>query len=370
MFSKSKRGRSGIMRNVLLAVMFMHAVGVQAQHTGHGAAIKPLTEDDFYKITTIPIPAETALEVGGLASLPNGAMAVSTRLGEIWIVDNPTMGNKTKPHFRLFASGLHEPLGLAYKDGSFYVAQRAELTKITDTNKDGIADLFETVATWPLSGNYCEYNHGPVIGDDGNFYINFNLGDNGMGKGAEPFFGEMGSHALWRGWMVQVTPEGKVTPFAAGYRSPAGIGRNAKGELFYTENQGGWVGTGYISKVDKDDFFGHPSSLKSAGEPGSSLKTRVGDIPTDNPMFHEAVKKIPGMKLPSVRLPHGILGISLAGFAEDNTSGGFGPFQGQYFIGDEGHANVMRVFMEKVNGAYQGAAFPFRQGFMSGILRM
>ena len=370
MFSKSKRGRSGIMRNVLVAAMFMHAVGVQAQHAGHGAAIKPLTEDDFYKITTIPIPAETALEVGGLASLPNGAMAVSTRLGEIWIVDNPTMGNKTKPHFRLFASGLHEPLGLAYKDGSFYVAQRAELTKITDTNKDGIADLFETVATWPLSGNYCEYNHGPVIGDDGNFYINFNLGDNGMGKGAEPFFGEMGSHALWRGWMVQVTPEGKVTPFAAGYRSPAGIGRNAKGELFYTENQGGWVGTGYISKVDKDDFFGHPSSLKSAGEPGSTLKTRVGDIPRDNPMFHEAVKKIPGMKLPSVRLPHGILGISLAGFAEDNTSGGFGPFQGQYFIGDEGHANVMRVFMEKVNGAYQGAAFPFRQGFMSGILRM
>lgn len=353
----------GLLVTLVIKSMIPAAYG---QHMGHSSG-KPATEDDFYKIVNVPIPAATALEVGGLAKLPDGRLAVSTRMGEIWIIENPA---GARPYFKLFASGLHEPLGLAYKDGSFYVAQRAELTKITDKDGDGSADLFETVATWPLSGNYCEYNHGPVIGDDGNFYINFNLGDNGMGKGAEPFFGEMGSHALWRGWMVQITPEGKLTPFAAGYRSPAGIGRNAKGELFYTENQGGWVGTGYITQVEKDDFFGHPSSLKSAAEPGSTLKTRVSDIPQDNPLFHDVVKRIPGMKMPSVRLPHGILGISLAGFAEDNTQGGFGPFQGQYFIGDEGHANIMRVFMEKVNGAYQGAAFPFRQGFMSGILRM
>ena len=345
-------------------------VFAQHQHEMSNSAATPPTEKDFYKIVTTPIPEGTHLEVGGLAQMPDGRLAVTTRMGELWIIENPVMANNSKPYFKLFASGLHEPLGLAYKEGAFYVAQRAELTKITDTNGDDLADLFETVTTWPLSGNYCEYNHGPVIGDDGNFYINFNLGDNGMGREAEPFFGEMGSHALWRGWMVQVTPEGKLTPFAAGYRSPAGIGRNAKGDFFYTENQGGWVGTGYIAHVEKDDFFGHPSSLKSAAEPGSTLKARVKDIPTDNPLFHDAVKRIPGMKMPSVRLPHGILGISLAGFVEDNTKGKFGPFEGQYFIGDEGHANVMRVFMEKVNGAYQGVAFPFRQGFMSGILRM
>ena len=342
----------------------------QHQHEMSKSATTPPTEKDFYKIVTTPIPEGTQLEVGGLAQMPDGRLAVTTRMGELWIIENPVMANNSKPYFKLFASGLHEPLGLAYKEGAFYVAQRAELTKITDTNGDDLADLFETVTTWPLSGNYCEYNHGPVIGDDGNFYINFNLGDNGMGKGAEPFFGEMGSHALWRGWMVQVTPDGKLTPFASGYRSPAGIGRNAKGDLFYTENQGGWVGTGYITHVEKDDFFGHPSGLKSAAEPGSTLKARVTDIPTDNPLLHDAVKRIPGMKMPSVRLPHGILGTSLAGFVEDNTKGNFGPFEGQYFIGDEGQANIMRVFMEKVNGEYQGAAFPFRQGFVSGILRM
>ena len=30
----------------------------------------------------------------------------------------------------------------------------------------------------------------------------------------------------------------------------------------------------------------------------------------------------------------------------------------------------MRIFLEKVNGVYQGAAFPFREGFSSGVLRM
>ena len=50
------------------------------------------------------------------------------------------MEGGTKPNFKLFASGLHEPLGLVQKGGSLYTAQRGELTKLTDTNGDRIAD--------------------------------------------------------------------------------------------------------------------------------------------------------------------------------------------------------------------------------------
>jgi hypothetical protein len=59
------------------------------------------------------------LEVGGLAVLPNGDLGISTRQGDIYIVENPT---SRRPYFRKFASGLHEVLGLAYKDGSLYCA--------------------------------------------------------------------------------------------------------------------------------------------------------------------------------------------------------------------------------------------------------
>src|SRR5690606_18549359 len=102
-------------------------------------------------------------------------------------------------------------------------------------------------------------------------------------------------HAEWRGWMMRVSPRGELEPYAAGLRSPAGIGLNASGDIFYAENQGGWVGTGYISHVEKGDFFGHPSSLKSADEPGSTIHLKPSDIPTDEPMLHEAVSQVPGL---------------------------------------------------------------------------
>src|SRR3978361_1688955 len=99
-------------------------------------------EEDFFKIMRVPAPEGVILEVGGLCTLPNGDLAVTTRRGDVFIVQNPTSQH---PFFRKFASGLHEVLGLAYKDGSLYCAQRGELTKLTDTNMDGKADVYETV---------------------------------------------------------------------------------------------------------------------------------------------------------------------------------------------------------------------------------
>ena len=53
------------------------------------------TEDDYYKMVTLPIPEGVVLEVGGLAVMPDGRLAVSTRRGEVWLVENPTMANVT-----------------------------------------------------------------------------------------------------------------------------------------------------------------------------------------------------------------------------------------------------------------------------------
>lgn len=369
----SNKNNIGVMKLLTvfsLTLTFITSALAQHHHTSDKASATPLTEEDFYQIITVPIPDGTLLEVGGLAQMPDGRLAAVTRMGELWIVENPALANYSQPYFKRFATGLHEPLGMAYQNGAFYVAQRSELTKLTDTDGDDRADRFETVCAWPISGNYCEYNHGPIVAPDGNFYVNFNLADNGMGSTMEPFYGEMGSHAQWRGWMVKITPEGELIPYAAGLRSPAGIGLNAQGDVFYTENQGGWVGTGYLTHVEEGDFFGHPSSLKSTTAPESPIDLDTAAIPRNSPLLHEAAQTVPHFKMPSVRFPHGILGISLAGFVPDTTGGKFGPFENQLFVGDEGHANIMRVFLEKVDGEYQGAVFPFRKGFMSGILRL
>lgn len=40
-----------------------------------------------------------------------------------------------------------------------------------------------------------------------------------------------------------MTPDGKSMPTCSGIRSPGGIGMNADGDVFYTDNQGPWNGT-------------------------------------------------------------------------------------------------------------------------------
>ena len=55
------------------------------------------------------------------------------------------------------------------------------------------------------------------------------------------------------------------------------------------------------------------------------------------------------------------MGQSASGIECDLSGGKFGPFEKQLFVGDQTHSTVMRVLLEKVNGRYQGACFPFRQ---------
>ena len=95
-------------------------------------------EEDYYKIVTLPVPEGVLLEVGGVTMLHNGSLALATRRGDVWIVENPTSRN---PYFKKYASGLHEILGLTTKDGILYCAQRGELTKLIDKNGDGKADI-------------------------------------------------------------------------------------------------------------------------------------------------------------------------------------------------------------------------------------
>jgi cytochrome c551/c552 len=342
-------------------------------------------EEDFYKILTPSIPEGIILEVGGLTTLPNGSMGISTRRGEVWIMENPT---SRSPYFRKFASGLHEILGLAWKDGALYCSQRGELTKLIDKDGDGRADIYETVYAWPVSGHYHEYSFGPKIAPDGSFFVSGNVA-----FGNEEWWrGE--SRVPSRGWIFRITPEGKYEPYATGVRSPAGISM-LDGELFYTDNQGDWMGSGGIWHVKKGSFMGHPAGLRWAGEPGSPVKLtekqffaeldnqQVKDAngryikPENNPddknprYLYQLKEKYPEtVQLPAVWLPYGIHGVSTAEIIKDDTKGGFGPFARQFFVGDQGQSKIMRVVLEKVKGEYQGAAIEFRSGFQSGVLRM
>ncbi|PWS29645.1 hypothetical protein DF947_21990 [Pedobacter paludis] len=339
-------------------------------------------EEDFFRINKVKVPEGPILEVGGLVTLPNGDLGISTRRGEVYIVQNPT---SSKPYWKRFAYGLHEILGIAYKDGALYVAQRGELTKLIDKDMDGKADVYETIYAWPLSGHYHEYSFGPKIAADGTFLVTANVA-----FGDEEWW-RAESRVPMRGWAMNITEDGKMTPYAAGFRSPAGIGM-LDDQFYYTENQGDWVGSGGLWKVNKGDFMGHPASLRWTSRSDSPVKlqsdffyskmderrikneqgryikpeNRVNE--TFKTLF-EMKKTFPELRLPAVWLPYGILGISSAEPVKIPANS-FGPFAGQILVGDQGMSIISRIFMETVKGEEQGASFLFRKGFRSGVLRL
>ncbi len=319
-------------------------------------ALSQPKESDYYQIDQIYIPKEISLEVGGLAFNGKGQLGVSTRRGEIWLILNP---ENPKSQYVRFAHGLHEPLGLLYHEGSFFCNQRGELTQLKDQDGDNQADIYKTITKWELNGNYHEYSYGPVLLPDGQMLVTLNLGWIG--------YGESGSK--WRGWMLKVSQDGQVTPYATGLRSPAGFRVNPEGDIFYTENQGDWVGSGRMTHLELGDFAGNPAGLRWSNEKGSPVSLKVEDIDdTKNLSLYEYQNEMEGVKAPSVWFPHTLMGISTSDI--NFFSKKMGPFEGQMVVGDQGHSKIMRVFQEKINGVYQGVCFPFREGFSSGVLRI
>ena len=293
-----------------------------------------------YVVETIKVPKHVRLEVGGMGFWDDGTLALCTRRGEIWKYKDGA--------FRIFAFGLHEPLGLLTgKQGEAWVIQRGELTHLLDTDGDGQADRFDTInQDWGYTGNYHQYAFGLERDKEGNFYGALGLG---FYRGGDRFKGTwLGTQddIKYRGWVIKITPKGKLIPFAPGLRAPNGITFNPDGDLFTTDNQGSYVACGWMMHVREGDFLGHPSGLtddKRYKEPWNFSKDKLREM----------------RKRPAVFLPHGAMGNSTSKPIWDTTEGRFGPFAGQAFVGDVQRGKLSRVVMEKVDGEYQGASIPF-----------
>lgn len=293
-------------------------------------------------------------EPTAIAVAKNGTIVVGTRTAGIWRIKNN--------QWQLFAEGTYECLGLVIEDDQgdkIVIAQKPELTRISDNNGDGRADRFQTVCDdYGFHGNYHEYTHGPVRDAEGNYYFTLNLCHNNNTQASYKAGGNfMGSMGGFRGWACRVTPEGKFEPYANGLRSPAGLGIDPTGRLLYIDNQGEYFGSSKISFLVKDHFYGHPSGLVSL--PG--MKPTSPEI-----AFSEWKEKTHPCAL---WFPHNKYANSPGNPAWDLTKGRFGPFGGQMFVGDQTLSTLLRVETETVDGHDQGTMVLFARKLASGVMR-
>jgi glucose/arabinose dehydrogenase len=317
-----------------------------------------------YRVENIPTPMGLAAKVGGLAFLPDGRLAACFQRGEVYLHD------PVKKSWQLFAEGLHDPLGLvAFSSSEMVVMQRPELTRLRDTDGDGVADVYETICdTFGITGNYHEFAFGPLLDHDGNYLVGLNTASSLAGihnelRGAfnpRGRAGRMYSCVPWRGWIVKITPNGQLTPFASGFRSPNGLGYDANGNLFVPDNQGDWIGSSTLHHVEPGKFHGHPASL--VWQEGETRE------PQNIPLAELDARRT----RPSVIFPQDLMANSPAQPLLDATGGKFGPFTGQLLLGEMNRARLLRVALEKVDGQFQGMCVPLLddQGLRKGNNRL
>ena len=311
-------------------------------------------EAKYYKLVDIPLPKELAVEAGSFEVMPDQEqLAIATRRGDIFLVKG-AFEKYPEPKFKKFASGLDEIFGMAYRDGAFHVTQQTEVTRITDIDGDGRGDRFDTLSdVWGFR-HYHEFAFGSKPDADGNIWIALCLSKS------------YHSDAPFRGWCLKITPDGKKIPVCSGIRSPCGIGPNEHGVMFYAESQGPWNGSCSLKVLQPGGFMGHPVSFN-----WYDIAPEMGPAPVvpNTPSRLEVERKRVKELVPyAVVFPYKRMGRSISGFMVDRTGGKFGPFENQIFIGDFSLGVVMRVTTEKVNGVWQGACYPFREGFDTGLL--
>lgn len=229
----------------------------------------------------------------------DGKLLACTRRGEVWLISHPNAEDPAQITYKLFATGLHEALGLLVDGKVVYVVQRPELTKLVDRDGDDVADEYLTVCDkWGVSGDYHEFAFGPARDRQGNFFVTLNVG----------FGGGHQSKAPWRGWCVKITPKGELIPYAVGLRSPNGIAFSPEGDLFYCDNQGEWVATNKMHHVREGDYFGHTAGLRWVGQSpfaGKIPEKHASGMLYDGQPGKNGVAGMPPLTPPCIWFPYG-----------------------------------------------------------------
>ena len=288
----------------------------------------------YYTIEQLPLPSELDLLITGMDWLGDGRLAVCTWPGEVYLLEG-LLDEEEPVTFNRLAKGLNEPMGLLVRDARLYISQKPELTEITFNEKNGRTDFMRVSSDWGYSGHYNAFSYGPIVDRDGRFVL-ANAGHSGRWD------------MKFMGWAIRQNSDGLMEGIASGFREPNGIGVfGPDKDIFVTDNQGHWTAACELNHLRSGRYFGRPSATP---DPQNLYNGRDNFTP------------------PAVWFPY-TLARSVSGMAEvlDDR---FGPFRGQLLVGDFQNALVVRVFLETINGEYQGAVFPFLNGFRSGVNRL
>lgn len=251
----------------------------------------------------------------------------SMKRGELFVIRDPE-----NPRFEDYTGGLfQEAYSMVAESGALYVLHRRNLTKVVDRDGDGKADAFDRVVGLPHSvADSYDYGYGLVRDKTGHFSMSYAPYANQSMPGS--------------GSLIRLLADGKTEEVAYGFRNPLGWCVGSDGETYYTDNQGEWVATNKLCRIEPGRYFGFPN-------PGQKQHAQKP--------FGKTAIWVP------YAWAHSINGVTC-----DTTDGKFGPFAGQFFMAELMFGGaIVRASVETVNGQAQGSCFPFwGKGLMGPVV--
>ena len=296
-------------------------------------------ESDPFAVDSIGLPTDNPWKVpvypGDHDFLPDGSALICTMQGDVWHVT--ILDDAEKPpqaHWRRFASGLHQALGLIVDEDGIFVLCRDQIVRLHDLNQDGEADFYECFSNaFASSSAGHDFICGLQRDAQGRFYI------------------ASGNQGLLR-----ISADGKdVEVLAVGFRNPDGLGLHPDGTVTIPCSEGTWT----------------PASQICAVRPNLTIQTTAGDgkIGQHQPP-HFGYKGLPdnaAPDLPMVYLPRGL--DSSAGGQCVIQSDAWGPLNGRMIHTSFGTGTHFLLLKDEVDGQLQGAIVPLPGEFLSGTHR-
>ncbi|MFT6863122.1 MAG: mono/diheme cytochrome c family protein/glucose/arabinose dehydrogenase [Akkermansiaceae bacterium] len=279
--------------------------------------------------------------------------------GEVFKVTG-LIGNsdRTKVKAQRLMKGLYEPTAIAVHGGKIYLGEKDKISRLEDRDGDGFFSADEKVVL--IDGlsqpNFHTYTVGfGIIEKEGQSYLAGNFttsvrfgGSRDLNITVNPKTKRGSTFLLGPITGKEKSDDVEISYFAGGYRTPNGFALGPDQEMIVIDNQGVFNPSNEFIRLTQGAFYGHylikKDNTNTAAFQPEGVDSEIGGSRYQTP--------------PTVHLPQGIVNRSPSQpVILKNLKGPLSVYNGQWIFGDVTLGRMNRVFLEEVDGVWQGAVF-------------